>query len=396
MRLFCTIVLFIFITVFSYSSSLFLSKMSIEQGFNLNKVDNLKYDLNSSNSINAYFAYKDYITKDIMGLFVYNFDYSGPGIKGGTANNFTSRTLDNFFLSKFFYPLDNQFTLEFKADFLYEFYNTGSEKWTEGLYNFGKVSLGSDISYKKNDIVLRSGVGLSYVWFPNYTDLETEALNMIEGNFASSINQNFIQLSLNLGFELNSSFNLVIDYFLLYRFYPDLYINSESILDKEKQYDLINVLKIEFGFDFKKTYLNIGSNLSYYNSNYNYRKIVDFSTLKIDFNKDYLDYINLDTYFQFGIYVSSSSVLEFNPYLGYKKYFKRHPLKNDGSGELDFSKLEYDLYYGASLSYNYITDEVLSFKPVYTIQKGVSNNKYIMSGGNYISHYIGFKVSFEY
>ncbi|HOJ50278.1 MAG TPA: hypothetical protein PKW55_05655 [Spirochaetota bacterium] len=389
--------LFLLSIVFSinlYSSSVFLAKMGVEQGFIFNKPKNVDLDLDATNSINAYFAYKDNLI-GLDTLFVYNLDYNGPGIKGYSSGNFTSRSFDNYFLTKFFYPIDNT-VFEFKLDFLYEFYNIGNEKWTEGLYNFGKTGIGSSLTYNLSPkLILGSGVNISYVWFPNYTDLETEAINLIEG-VSGSVKQNFWQFDFDASIDFKSFLLLIFEYSLIYRIYPDLYVNSVNIMSKENQYDFINMLKFNAVYQKYDFSLELSINFINYNSNYNYRKIIDYSTLQIDFNKDYLDYNSIEFSLSLLIFLSSSSTISITPNIGYKSYSARHPSKNDGSGALDYSKTEWDLYYGLSLAYDYKNDDVFSFKPVYVLRIGKSNNNDLLLNNNYVSNYFGFEVTFEY
>lgn len=366
-------------------------------------------ELGLTNGIVTDLGYKIPLDEKNELLFLYELNYDGPGLKGYSKESFNARNLDHFFVAKYFYRFAENLKFFAKADFFYEFYRIAkNEKWSDGLYNFGKTGGGVGMDYLiTSNNLLNLSLETHYFWFPNYEDLSREAVYLLGEDQGSqlptdSVNQNFIQYTVRLDdlWQIDKSFSIKASYLFNYRYYNRLTVDDKDLdpSNNKNQKDTQHNFQIDFSYSIAPEFLiELRYALTCFKSNYNYRAINDISSgsIKPDYFADFSSFHEHQFSLPLTWIISDRANLTLIPSYEYKGY-KARPVKNSADGQFTVGTVQYNKAYSASLFWNYRAYENLSFIPQYVFKIAKSNNKDALSGYNYTAHYFGFQMVFEY
>ncbi|HCL55907.1 MAG TPA: hypothetical protein DHW82_02730 [Spirochaetia bacterium] len=398
--------LFFLLTLPLFAEDMLFFKIDVSEAMLFIDLENQqKLNWDATNSLKTDIAYKSNFNQDASLMILYELGYTGPGVKGTSQESFSSRSIDHSGMAKFYYNLLPELQMSVKGDFFYEFYRTGkTEKWSEGLYNFGKTGGGFNFLFTpfKESKTSLSGE-LHYYWFPNYNDLINEAVYLLGSASTQldedSLNQNFLYYTVQLRevFTPVKTFFIDLSYYFGYRDYTKMKTDDEDLdpANNQKLKDSIHNFQFEAGyFALPELLIRAAYNLTAFRSNYNYLFVQSFSPLAYSFHKDFSSFTEHQVSLTLHFFASQKSTLILSPGYEYKNYLSKSPKNADGS--FNTGSNQYHKAFSIGLGWIYKRYENFTLIPEYVFKTTESNNLDLNSGYNYKVHYFGVKFIFEY
>jgi len=335
------------------------------------------------------------LARDHNLLFLYNFDYSGPGFEPQDTKTFSQREMAHNLNVEYRYQLSEKLRLR-PGYSLYRKYVRmgGNESWDNGLYNSkgNGFQFFMDYGFRKESTITAS---LLYrkIEFPNYTDLlyEFQSSSLNSEISGGMYDQNVIQYSVKHKYKfLSYGFS-----YIKQNYDKQKVLNSDLTYSNSKQKDSEYIFDIQSEGKYRN--LEISPSITYlkHNSNQNFVRYKSITDTSPQFIEDAYSYKDISFNLPLSIKLSDKWFLNSSLSI-LKRYYVSRPPRDINNDYLLTEKQNNSLY-TTFISFKKSINEIASVSLYYAFTSASSNNKFeVYMPYNYTGNSFGLIYNISY
>lgn len=380
----------------------------LTEGLSLPSIGNFFFGSNLESTLGGQVA----IAPEHSASGVYTIEYSGPGIRSEDDREFAERTLDHQVGLGHQWKITDRCDLKTRLAFLNEYRRTGAnEPFGQGLYDFWSFGVEEEFAARAGyGVVAGLGLGLSWVGFPNYTDLLNEFQMAGTGAETAGGQQDYTRFQVSPEARYKDAGRMWVSW-SLQSFRNAKVLTEQGTYGSETQAD--STLGIGGTWKFRLTpsesrfpgvvAADPQLDVSIKNSNQNFLRFAGFGAATFDFVPDYYSYTKYDFKAPVRWAFEGGTAMFFVPGLIYKRYASRPPRNADGTYQHEGNnpnqpaKQQWNQTLLLSWGVSFPTHRFAAWTLAYTWHLQKSNNhfeKYLPS--NFSGHLISLGLNIGY
>ena len=308
---------------------------SLSEGLSLPSIGNFFFGSNMGSTVGGQVGVAE--GHNIFG--VYTLEYSGPGIRSEDDQEFAERTLDHSFGLGHEWRLAEPYALKTRVTFLNEFRRSGAnEPFGEGLYDFWSLGIDEEFAASVGGGVVASlGIGVSWVGFPNYTDLLNEFQMAGTGAETAGGKNDYTRIHVSPEARYKNLAKAYISW-SMQSFRNAKVLTEQGTYGTETQKDgmfalgasgALRLTPADSGFPGVVS-TDPQLDVSFKSSNQNFLRFAGFGAASFDFVEDNYSYTKYELKSPLRWTFGGKTALFFVPGVIYKRYASRPPRNADG------------------------------------------------------------------
>lgn len=352
-------------------------------------------DFYTVNEITSDIAYMFNFHKQHDLITYYKISHNGPSIGNKKEQAFSERSQDHMVMLKYLYKPREDFAIKPVLSYFKEFYKFGkNEAWGNGLYDFSKYEIGTDVQYDGlKNLPLQFSYRFQAITYPNYDELLTLYLTSYkQTKQIENHNNHFFNLGVS-DIKFTKTIGLKFDYGLNYSLY-----DNKTVLQKtgyegtELQKNSLHSFQVAPYFQNDALYFVLALKGEFNDSNQNL--IFGYNPKDIQLLNNYYDYQSFQIAPGLSLNAGNESSVNFQLGIWQKQYLDRQARNADG----EFNKGDLKIIsYSGGISYTSRVNRYFSWSPGYVYIKANSNNDFQgVTLYNYNIHYFTVKMNYEY